>query len=191
MHLCVSLFLPSPADSKRLQELDSKLCGAPAIAKEDALQPRPGLLGQGPAFSRLSMKGKDCAGMGSQDAPSPVPQKVVKHPLCTHGSHLATPSVVRAYRMHTAGKGTDLSESPSPSQATPWGVIPLPLTHPPPLQEGTIRVEGGLCPAAVDSVREGGHSLQIKHLHPGLEKGRGSHAFNKPRGLFPHPGPEK
>lgn len=47
--------------------------------------------------------------------------------------------LLRVYRLHTAGKGTDLFRSPSLSQATPWGVTPLILS---PLQEGAIGIEG-------------------------------------------------
>lgn len=126
MHSCVSLFLPSPADSESLQVPDSKQCGAPATARGDVLRFCPGFPEE--AFSRLSMKGRNCAGMGSQDAPSPVPLKMLKHPLRTHGSHLATPSV--AQRLPTAhsweGDGF-IQKSPSLSQATPWGVIPPPF----------------------------------------------------------------
>lgn len=94
MHPCVSLFLPSLADSESLQVPDSELCGALATAKEDVLWFCPGIPEK--AFSRLSMKGRNCARMGSQDAPSPVPLKMLKHPLRTQGSHLATPSVAQS-----------------------------------------------------------------------------------------------
>lgn len=105
--------------------------------------------------------------MGSQDAPSPVPLKMLKHPLRTHGSHLATPSV--AQRLPTAhsweGDGF-IQKSPSLSQATPWGVIPPPILSP--LQEGAIRV-GGWTLSCSCGLGEGRRAVTDQaQLHPGL-----------------------
>lgn len=112
MHPCVSLFLPSLADSESLQVPDSELCGALATAKDDVLWFCPGIPEK--AFSRLSMKGRNCARMGSQDAPSPVPLKMLKHPLRTQGSHLATPSVAQSLPTIHSWEGGGFIQKPQP-----------------------------------------------------------------------------
>lgn len=133
-HPCVSLFLPSPDDSETLQVPDSKLYGAPVLAKEGGLS-----LGQGPAFSRLRLKRGIVLGWGPRTPPLLFLSRcsnILSVPTGAIWPHLL---LLGAYRLHTAGKGMNLSRSPSLSQATPWGVTP-PILFP--LQEGAIRIEG-------------------------------------------------
>lgn len=126
---CVSLFLPSPAaDSQILQVPDLKLCGAPAMAKDDVLQFCPGLPEK--ALYRLSMKGRNCAGMGSQDAPSPAPLKMLQHPLRTHGSHLATPSVAQSLPTAHSWEGDGFIQKPQLFSNHTLGCDPLPPFFP-------------------------------------------------------------
>lgn len=125
-HPCVSLFLPSPDDSETLQVPDSKLYGAPVLAKEGGLS-----LGQGPAFSRLRLKRGIVLGWGPRTPPLLFLSRcsnILSVPTGAIWPHLL---LLGAYRLHTAGKGMNLSRSPSLSQATPWGVTP-PILFPPP-----------------------------------------------------------
>lgn len=85
--------------------------------------------------------------MGSQDAPL----KMHQHPFCTPGSHLATPPVAQSPPTAHIWEGDNVSTGSSLSQATPWGVPPLL-----PSRKEQSGWKGGLCPAAVASLGEGG-----------------------------------
>lgn len=77
--------------------------------------------------------------MGSQDAPSPVSLKMLQHPLCTHGSHLATPSVAQSLSTAHSWEGNGFIQKPQPFPSHTLGCDPPFLS---PLQEGAIRIEG-------------------------------------------------
>lgn len=69
--------------------------------------------------------------MGSQDAPSPVPLKMLQHPLCTHGSHLATPSVAQSLSTAHSWEGNGFIQKPQPFPSHTLGCDP-PFPFPPP-----------------------------------------------------------
>jgi hypothetical protein len=166
MHPCVSLFLPSPADAESLQVPDSELRGAPATAKDDVLQFCPGFPEK--AFCRLSMKGRNCAGMGSQDAPSPVPLKMLKHPLRTQGSHLATPSVAQSLPTAHSWEGGGFIQKPQPFPSHTLGCESPPTPILSPLQEGAIRVEGWTLSCSCGCSKRRRVVTDQAQTHPGL-----------------------
>lgn len=103
--------------------------------------------------------------------------------------------LLRAYRLHTAGKGMDLSRSPSFSQITPWGVIPSPNSFPTPGRSNQDR--------RVDSVlqlwpqrgkegsdRSGTVVSRALSSKPAGERQREAMLSTRP-GFFPSPGAEK
>lgn len=70
------------------------------------------------------MKGWNCAGMGSQDAPSPVPIKMLEHPLRPRGSHLATPPVAQSLPTAHSWEGYGFIQKPQPFPSHTLGCDP-------------------------------------------------------------------